>query len=128
MRLTGTQSMNERIRELRKHLKLTQQEFADRLGIPRNNIAGYETGKRSPSEAAIALICKEFGVNPDWIRSGKGDMLLKKPDNAFDYLINEYGLTRKEAVLIEKFAEMNDKSRQAILEYIASVAKDLQGE
>ena len=49
--------MNERLKQLRKELNLTQQEFADKLGTARNNIAGYETGKRNPSDAAISLIC-----------------------------------------------------------------------
>jgi len=120
--------MNERIRELRKYLKLTQQEFADRLGIPRNNIAGYETGKRSPSEAAIALICKEFGVNPEWIKKGKGSVFMAGSSSAIEYLMQEYGLNRKEAILIERFAGMNPKGRKAVLEYVESVANEFQKE
>ena len=54
--------MKDRIKKLRKELDLTQQEFADRLGTARNNIAGYETGKRSPSDAVISLICTKFNV------------------------------------------------------------------
>lgn len=64
--------MNERIRQLRKFLDMTQQEFSDRLGVARNNIAGYETGKRSPSNAVISLICREFKVNEVWLRTGEG--------------------------------------------------------
>ena len=64
--------MNERIKYLRKKLDMTQQEFANRLGVARNNIAGYETGKRSPSNAVISLICREFKVNEIWLRTGEG--------------------------------------------------------
>lgn len=64
--------MNERIKYLRKKLDMTQQEFANRLGVARNNIAGYETGKRSPSNAVISLICREFKVNEVWLRTGEG--------------------------------------------------------
>ena len=69
--------MNYRLKELRVHLNLTQQEFADRIGVTRSNIAGYETGKRSPSDAAVSLICKEFGVNEIWLRTGEGEMFAK---------------------------------------------------
>lgn len=69
--------MNYRLKELRVHLNLTQQEFADRIGVTRSNIAGYETGKRSPSDAAVSLICKEFGVNEIWLRTGGGEMFTK---------------------------------------------------
>lgn len=68
--------MDKRLKELRKNLKLTQQEFSNRIGIKRNNIACYETGKNTPSDAAISLICREFNVNENWLRTGEGEMFL----------------------------------------------------
>ena len=73
--------MNERIRKLRKTLDLTQQEFGNRLGVKRNTIATYETGKSSPSDAAVALICREFGLNEVWLRTGEGEMFTKISDD-----------------------------------------------
>ena len=69
--------MNERLKKLRKELDMTQQEFADKLGTARNNIAGYETGKRNPSNAVISLICREFNVKEKWLRTGEGDMFIE---------------------------------------------------
>lgn len=69
--------MNERIKELRKALNLTQQEFAARINSVQNTITGYETGRRVPSSQVIALICKEFGVNETWLRTGEGEMFVK---------------------------------------------------
>lgn len=69
--------MNERLKKLRKELDMTQQEFADKLGTARNNIAGYETGKRNPSNAVISLICREFNVNEKWLRTGEGEMFIE---------------------------------------------------
>lgn len=66
--------MNERLKKLRKTLDLTQQEFANRIGIARGNIASYEVGKNSISDAVIALICREFNVNEEWLRTGEGEM------------------------------------------------------
>lgn len=68
--------MGERIKELRKALKMTQQKFADRLNVQRGSIASYETGRISPSNAAISLICKELNVSEDWLRNGNGDMFI----------------------------------------------------
>ncbi len=70
--------MNERIKKLRKVLDLTQQEFADKIGTTRNNIAGYETGRRLPSEAAINLIIAKLNVSETWLRTGEGEMFAKK--------------------------------------------------
>lgn len=56
---------------------MTQQEFADRIGTKRNTIAKYETDTNVPSAAVISLICKEFNVNEEWLREGKGEMFIK---------------------------------------------------
>lgn len=78
--------MNERLKKLRKILDMTQQEFADKVGTPRDNIGGYETGRRKPSDAVISLICKtDFSrgrVNEKWLRTGEGgdeNMFIEAP-------------------------------------------------
>ena len=69
--------MNERLKKLRKTLDLTQQEFADRIGSKRNTIAKYETDTNVPSAAVISLICREFNVKENWLRTGEGDMFME---------------------------------------------------
>lgn len=69
--------MNERLKKLRKTLDMTQQEFADRIGTKRNTIAKYETDTNVPSAAVISLICREFNVNEEWLREGRGEMFIK---------------------------------------------------
>lgn len=64
--------MKERIKEIRKDHNLTQQEFADKLNIKRGTIANYELGRNEPIDAVITLICREFGVNEEWLRYGTG--------------------------------------------------------
>ena len=66
--------MKDRIREIRIANKLKQSEFGGRLGIKGNTVTGYETGVRTPSDAVIVSICREFGVNEDWLRNGTGEM------------------------------------------------------
>lgn len=68
--------MKNRIKEIRKELDLTQQEFADRIGVKRGGIANYEIGRNEPSDSVISLICREFNVNENWLRTGDGDMFL----------------------------------------------------
>lgn len=70
--------MNNRIKEIRSHFGLTQQKFADRIKVKRNTVATYEMGKSAPSDSAIALICKEFNVNEEWLRYGKGEPYIEK--------------------------------------------------
>lgn len=70
-------SVNTRLKELRQALNVTQQQFADRLGIKRNTVATYETSKSSPSDAAVVLICREFNVDEHWLRTGVGNMFIE---------------------------------------------------
>ena len=64
--------MNERLKKLRTKLGLTQQEFADKINIKRGAIANYEIGRNEPIDAVISLICREFSVNENWLRTGAG--------------------------------------------------------
>ncbi len=64
--------MKERIKKIRKHFNLTQQEFADRLGLKRNSVANYEIGRNTPMDPIINSMCKEFGINEVWLRTGEG--------------------------------------------------------
>lgn len=66
--------MKDRIKNLRKELKLTQQEFADRIGVKRNTVGLYEIGQSGISDTVIKAICREFGVNETWLRTGEGEM------------------------------------------------------
>lgn len=73
--------MNERIKQIRTSEGMSQQKFADRLKIARGNIAAYEVGKNAPSDAVIALICKEFSINEEWLRTGQGEMKRQRTRN-----------------------------------------------
>lgn len=74
--------MHERLKKLRKALDLTQQKFADKIGMKQNTIAQYEMGRTIPSDAIIFSICREFNVNEEWLRTGSGEMFLQSNRNA----------------------------------------------
>lgn len=66
--------MKDRLREVRKAIGLTQQEFSDRLGIQRNAVANCESGRAELSDAVITLICRTYNVDEVWLRTGAGEM------------------------------------------------------
>jgi transcriptional regulator with XRE-family HTH domain len=66
--------MNERIKELRKYLHLTQDEFGQKLGIAKSTISNIEKERYSVTNQTIKLIVKEFGVNEHWLRTGESEM------------------------------------------------------
>lgn len=72
-------SVASRTKELRDSLGLTQQKFADRLGITRGAVANWDLDRSDPSDAVISLICREFNVREAWLRDGTGEMFEVKP-------------------------------------------------
>ena len=109
--------MNERIRELRKCLKLTQQEFADRIGITRNTLASYETGKSNPGDAAVALICSKLGVTESWLRTGEGEMFVSKSNEdllmGFAESLTKIDDSDFKKKLVTAIAKMDDETWEA---------------
>lgn len=63
----------ERIKDLRKRANLTQREFAERIGAKQNTVAQYEIGRNVPIDPVINSICREFGVDEVWLRTGDGE-------------------------------------------------------
>lgn len=65
--------MNERIKYVRAERGLTQEQFANKLGLTRNYVARIEIGERTPSDRTISDICEKFGVSEKWLRTGIGE-------------------------------------------------------
>lgn len=66
-------SVNERIRQIRKALSLTMEDFGSRLGVTKVSISMIENGKRNVTDQMFLAICREFNVNPEWLRDGVGE-------------------------------------------------------
>ena len=110
--------MKDRIKFLRKNLGLTQEEFSSRIGIKRNTLAGYETGKAVPSDAIIMSICKEYRVNEEWLRNGTGDMRPIDLAEEIEKVVVKYNLDDDESRLIKNFVELDSDARKRILAYM----------
>lgn len=69
--------MNNRIRTIRKSVGLNQTDFGARIGVKQTAVAAWESGTRTPMDAIIQSICREFNVNELWLRTGEGEMFRK---------------------------------------------------
>lgn len=114
--------MNTRIKKIRKTLDLTQQAFAEKIGLKQNSIALIESGKRNISDQAILSICREFDVNEQWLKKGEGEMFKPAPSSALDALAKEYNLTNSAYVMVEKFVKLRPEAQKIIFDYIQEVA------
>ena len=98
--------MKERLKRLRKSLKLTQEEFAARIGIKRNSYANYEIGRNRPIDAVIFSICREYSVSETWLRTGEGEMFVPFDDEARIQKWVHMVFTDEKAVFQRRFALM----------------------
>lgn len=126
--------MNERIKELRKALRLTQQEFADKLNLKRGAIANYEIGRNDPIDAVVLLICKEYNVNENWLRTGKGSMFVALPeeDEVAAYvsdLLEDGSNNPLYTIIIEimhTYNELSPKSQEVLRDASAKLLENLK--
>lgn len=119
--------MKERMKKLRKTLDLTQQEFADRIGIKRNSYANYETGRNTPIDAIIVSICREFNVNEEWLRTGSGDMFLPTNRNADIAKLTKELLSEESDSFKNRFISMLANLSVTEWEFLEQKAKELAG-
>lgn len=117
--------MNERIKAVRRHYHLTMSAFGSRIGIKNSSISLLESGKNNPSERTILAICREFNVNEEWLRTGKGDMFNQDEPSILARLSGEYKLTQREEAVIAAFLELSDTDRAAIMRYVDSLVAKL---
>lgn len=123
--------MNERIRELRKLLKLTQQAFADQIGFSQNYIWQLEKGERTPSDRTIADICRIFGVDRIWLETGVGEPFRESsPEEETQKALMQAlgGSDESKARLIRAVANLPDELTEKAIEIVLKLADDLKAE
>lgn len=113
--------MKDRIREVREHFGLSMEKFGSRIGIGKASISLLESGKNNPSVRTITLICREFGVNEQWLRTGEGEMFEQTRASVLDRLSTEYDLSREQRSVIEAFLDLDPQERDVILKYVHNV-------
>jgi transcriptional regulator with XRE-family HTH domain len=130
--------MNIRIKELRtEHLKkkfgrkITQQEFADRLGLSQNFIWQIEKGEREPSDRTISDICREFGVDRVWMETGAGEPFRPVDrDEQIAAILSRAiaGNTTARDRLIRAFSQLPDEMFEQAEKILEEIVANLQKE
>lgn len=116
------ESIHERIKYLRKNeLKMTQIEFGKQLGSAGSTVVGWEKGDRTPPDATIKLICKEFNVKYSWLVNGTGEIFLETDDALLEALAEEYGLSEIHVRMIKEFLKLEDRDKDVFVKYLENV-------
>ena len=117
--------MNERIKELRKALGLTLEEFGAKIGMGKSSVSKIEKGLNGTTDQTIRSICREFKVSEDWLRTGEGAMFDQEQPSILARLSSECTLTAREQSVVAAFLELDEADRAAIMRYVDKLVEKL---
>ena len=110
--------MNNRIKELRKSLNLSQKNFGERIGLTRDNIANIEGDRAEIKDVIVKSVCREFNVSERWLRTGEGDMYLQPKDEIADIVAEIIGMDSpiRDSIIgiVESYLKLDDQSKKVI--------------
>lgn len=105
-------SINTRLKKIRKSEGMNQKEFGDKIFLSQYQISLLENGQRTLTDRVIESICSTFKVNPTWFRQGEGEMYI---DSLKD---SQYSDEIKQVT--KDIFELDPEDRAAILLLIAT--------
>lgn len=127
-------TQGERIKEIRKYLQLTLEKFGEKLGVGKTAISKIENNERGVTEQMIKAVCREFDVNEEWLRTGKGNMFIELSEQ--EKVMKYTGLLLKDEdsavanaiqALIVTYEQLDDTSKatlnKIIMQYIDNLKK-----
>lgn len=123
--------MNERIKELRKAMGKSQEEFGKILGITKSGVSDIESGRRNVTEQHIIMLKRE-NINEEWLRNGNGEMFIPETkDEQISHMLSDVLKCEDSDFkkrLIIALSKLDDAGWEALEKFIDSIAIQNQEE
>ena len=104
-------SINDRIKEVRLLLRMSQEDFGKAIGLSKSGISNIEKGEREIRDVYLTAICNTFNINLHWLRTGEGNPLLAEAVSSCEsfvdyiksvgYAVQSYSSPDGESTIIE---------------------------
>jgi len=104
-------NINQRIKEVRKALKISQGDLADVLMMTQGGVSAIEVGRRSPTDRNISLLCQKLHVSEEWLRTGEGEMFAHGECDFINGLVEKYDLGEYGRKMLETFVTLPKAER-----------------
>lgn len=114
-------TQGDRVKDVRKTLKLTLEEFGKKVGVTKQTVSRIENGINNLTDQMVKSICREFNVNYDWLMDGEGEMFSDLPQTVLDELCSQYELDDLDRFIVELYVGL----RKDVRDGIKARAKDL---
>jgi len=107
-------AFGDKLRELRRQHKLSQDEFGKRVGIHGRHVGKYETGQVMPNAEALIKIAKIFNVSVDYLLLEMQDSRPNQPqDKDLLRLFDEVsGMDEKDKEVVKSLIDAYIKKRK----------------
>ena len=121
--------INKRFKALREACNKTQEAWASILGLSRSGVTSIEAGRRNVTEKHIRLLesWKERTINPDWLRTGQGDMFLEPEQN--DFIARAAMLLGETDPVFESFVDtysrLSPNNRKILMNFLVEFSASL---
>jgi transcriptional regulator with XRE-family HTH domain len=110
--------MNERLKQIRKELGMSQTKFVEGTGISATAVGLFETGKtKKMSDSTMGALCDKHGINMGWLKHGTEPKFSDSVKNE----IGNYILTNLEKKIIEMYLEIPPEKRESINRFIKDI-------
>ena len=108
--------MNIRLKQVRKTLELSQEAFGYKLGVSRSVINNLERGTTELKDPLESHLYSIYNVNPDWLRTGEGEMFLPNNNSPLDELQKQYNLSDNVVNVLHNFFELSPEDQNSFIE------------
>ena len=113
--------MKYRIKQIRQFLGLSQEAFGYNLGVSRSVINNLERGSTELKEPLYSHFCSVYNVNPDWLRTGEGEMFLPVDNSPLRDLQKQHNLSDKVINIIEGFVQLPRNEQEQFIETLRNI-------
>lgn len=125
-------TINSRLKEVRKHLGLNQKEMAEMLTVKQSYYSEVENGKRNVTGKLVEILNKEKSISSDWMYTGKGDKYtgvstgISEDNVENDTLMLATKIDSKDVyeLLLKKASKKKDKSEYWLLKVIRDIEQE----
>jgi len=104
----------DRLIKIRESLGLTQKEFCKGIYVSQTYYSNIENGNKKINDRVIALITSQYGVNKEYLLTGKGEIF---SENLPDIHLNQ---------LLEIFNDLEKPFKEFILQVVRQLAESLK--
>ncbi len=108
-------AQGDRVKDVRKSLGLTLEKFGEKLGVQKSAVSKIEHGQCAVSDQMLKAICREYGVNENWLLNGIDPMFIESDSFSLDEFVRSRGATAIEIEIVKTYFDLDPKIRHAAL-------------